>query len=193
MLEMKIKNTRIQLDFSFFAVLTLFFMLDNTSFGIAALAACGIHECSHILAMTLFGIPAEEITFYGAGIRISSPMADNASGVPRLIILAAGCAANFLAAFVYRFLGNDAAAAINLLTGLFNLLPLGEHDGAEMVKMLLIRICRPEKVDSAMKAVRIITALLAGGLLLFFGRGASFTLITTIIYILVVSFVQYKF
>lgn len=193
MLELKIKNTRIQLDFSFFAVLTLFFMLDNTSFGIAALAACGIHECSHIMVMTLLGIPAEEITFYGAGIRISSPVADNAKGLRRLTILAVGCAANFVAALVYRLSGNDAAAAINLLTGLFNLLPIGEHDGAEMVKMLLIKICRPEKVDSAMRIVRIITALLVGVLLLLFGRGMSFTLIIIIMYILYVSFVQQKF
>lgn len=190
MLELKIKKTRIRLDFSFFAVLTLFLMLDNTSFGIAALAACGIHEFSHLLVMTFCGIPAEEITFYGAGVRISSPQVNNARMIPRLAILAAGCLANFLAAIVYLLTGNEAAAAINLLTGAFNLLPIGEHDGAEILKMFLIKICRPEKVDKAIRVVGIVTALFAGGAVLFLGREASFTLLTTLLYILVVSFKQ---
>lgn len=193
MLELKIRKTRIRLDFSFFAVLTLFLMLDNTSFGIAALAACGIHEFSHLLVMTFCGIPAEEITFYGAGVRISSPKADKARTVPKLCVLAAGCAANFLVSAAYWFYGNDAAAVINLLTGVFNLLPIGEHDGAEMMKMLLIKTCRPEKVDKAIRTVGIVTALAAGGALLIFGRGASFTLLTTLVYFLAVSFKRQNF
>lgn len=108
--------------------------------------------------------------------------------ISRLAILAAGCLANFLAAIMYWLFRNDAAATINLLTGAFNLLPIGEHDGAEMMKMLLIKVCRPEKVDKAIRVAEITTALFTGGVVLLFGRGASFTLLTTLLYILVVSF-----
>ncbi len=184
---MKLKNTRIRLDFSFFAVVALFLMLDNTSFGIAALAACGIHEFSHLLVMTICGIPAEIVTFYGAGIRITSPRTETAKPFVRALVLSAGCAANFIAAVLYSLSGNDAAAAINLLTGAFNLLPIGELDGAAMLKMLLIRACRPERVDKTLKAVRIATVALLAGAVLLAGRGVSFTLLTTVVYILIVG------
>lgn len=163
-------------------------MLDNTNFGIAALAACGIHEFSHLLVMTFCGIPAEEITFYGAGVRISSPQVNKARTIPRLAILGAGCLANFLVAIVYWFACNDAAATINLLTGAFNLLPIGEHDGAEIMKMFLIRTCRPEKLDKSIRFVGIVAALFAGSVVLLLGRGTSFIFLTTLLYILVVSF-----
>ncbi len=187
MLELKLRKTRIRLDFSFFAVVALFLMLDNTSFGIAALAACGIHEFSHLLVMTICGIPAEVVTFYGAGIRITSPRTETAKPFVRVLVLSAGCAANFIAAVLYSLSGNDAAAAINLLTGAFNLLPIGELDGAAMLKMLLIHVCRPEKVDKTLKAVRIATVVLLVGAVLLAGRGVSFTLITTVVYILIVG------
>jgi len=187
MLELKLRKTRIRLDFSFFAVVALFLMLDNTSFGIAALAACGIHEFSHLLVMTICGIPAEVVTFYGAGIRITSPQTDTARPLVRVLVLSAGCAANFIATVLYSLSGNDAAAAINLLTGAFNLLPIGELDGAAMLKMLLIHVCRPEKVDRALKVVRITTVVLLVGAVLLTGRSISFTLLTTVLYILAVG------
>ncbi len=184
---MKLGKTRVRLDFSFFAVVALFLMLDNTSFGIAALAACGIHEFSHLLIMTICGIPAEIVTFYGAGIRITSPRTENAKPFVKVLVLSAGCAANFIAAVLYSISGNDAAAAINLLTGAFNLLPMGELDGAAMLKMLLIYHCRPERVDKTLKAVRIVTVLLLVGAVLLTGRSVSFTLLTTVVYIVAVS------
>ncbi len=187
MVELKLKKTVLRLDFSFFAVVALFLLLDNTSFGIAALAACGIHEFSHLLVMTICGIPAEIVTFYGAGIRITSPRTETARPLVRVLVLSAGCAANFIAAVLYSLSGNDAAAAINLLTGAFNLLPIGELDGAAMLKMFLIHVCRPEKVDGALKAVRITTIVLLVGAVLFAGKGVSFTLLTTILYIVAVG------
>ena len=187
MITIKLKNTQILMDFSFFAVIAMFLILDGSGFGIAALAACGLHELSHFAVMTLFGIEADSITFYGAGIRISSGQTDRAKLSVRLAVLIAGCAANFMAAGIFYTLGNHAAAAINLFTGIFNLLPLGELDGAAIFKMLAIRICRPENVDRALKAVSVISAvIIALTAVMFFGE-ISFTLITTALYIIIVS------
>ena len=185
MLELKFKNTQICLDFSFFAVLTLFLMFYNTNFGVVALAACGIHEFSHLLAMTICRVKVQKITFYGAGVRISSPQTDNSPTWVRLTVLSAGCTANFIAAVVYWVHGNEAAAMINLLTGVFNLLPIGEHDGAELIKMLLIKICRPENVDKIMRYISISTELFLTGLILFSGNRVPFVVITTLLYILI--------
>ena len=187
MIELRLKQTQVRLDFSFFAVITLFLLLDDSGFGIAALCACGLHELAHLSLMLLFGITADKITFYGAGIRISSDSTDRAKPFAKALILSAGCAANFIAAAVFRFLGNDAAAAINLFTGIFNLLPLGELDGASLLKMLAIRVCRPENVDKVTKAAGMISVALAAATAIFFVGEFPFTLITTALYIFFIS------
>lgn len=188
MIELKLRKTLLRLDFSFFAVVALYMILDSSGLGVSALAACGLHELSHLIVMTLFNIPADEITFYGAGIKITSPKTDEKGGIARVLILLAGCAANFSLALLFWRFGNFTASAINLCIGIFNLLPLGELDGAMLLKMLLIKICKPENVDKYMKASSIVSGaavVLAVGLL---GQGNfSFTLITTLIYVIIVE------
>lgn len=186
MIELKINKTALRLDFSFFAVVALFLMFDTTGFGITALAACAAHELAHMLVMAIFGIFAREITFYGAGIRITAPM-ERASERVRAAVLAAGCAANFLLAALMSSLGQPYAAAVNLFTGAFNLLPFGELDGAELLKMLLIRLCKPENVDRISRTVGAGFAALCIGAVLWLGRGVSFTLLTTALYFIIVS------
>jgi len=187
MVELKFKQTALRLDFSFFAVIALFLWLDNSGFGLMALSACALHELAHMLVMAVFGIFADEITFYGAGIRISSARTEIADSVVRSLILSAGCAANFvLSVFFLRF-GQPEAAAINLFTGIFNLMPIGELDGAGLLKILLIRVCKPENVDRTMKAVGAVFSAICAAAVVFLGRGVSFTLITTALYFIIVS------
>lgn len=186
MIELKLKHTRLRLDFSFFAAISLFLFLDNTGFGMAALCACVLHELSHFAVMAAFGIAPDAITFYGAGIRITSAKTESSGTAARVLILAAGCGANFAAAALLRSSGNMAAAAINLFTGIFNLLPIGELDGAALLKMLFIRLCRPENVDRHMKAAGILSAVVIVAAVALSGGGASFTLITTALYLIII-------
>ncbi len=79
------------MDFSFFAVIALFLLLDNTGFGVMALAACAVHELAHMFVMAMFGIFADEITFYGAGIRITSARTEFAKPAVKVLVLSAGC------------------------------------------------------------------------------------------------------
>lgn len=187
MIELKLKKTALRLDFSFFAVIALFLWLDSSGFGIMALTACGLHELAHMLVMSLFGIFADEITFYGAGIRISSARTEFANPVVKSLILSAGCAANFVFTVFFWQLGILEFAAINLFTGIFNLFPIGELDGAGLLKLLLIRVCRPEKIDVTMRASGAVFSVICIAVIVFFGKGISFTLITTALYFIIVS------
>lgn len=186
MIEFKIKNMLLRLDFSFFAVLSLFLFLDNSGFGIAALCACGLHELSHFAVMTAFGIAPETVTFYGAGIRITSLKTENSKATARALILAAGCAANFAAAIAFWASGESAAAVINLFVGAFNLLPIGELDGAALLKMLLIKRCRPENIDRYMRYAGFLSAAAIAGTVTAAGGGVSFSLVSTALYIIIV-------
>lgn len=186
MIEFMIGNTMLRLDFSFFAAMSIFLFFDDSGFGMSALCACGLHELSHLTVMTAFGITPEAVTFYGAGIRITSPETENSGTAARAIILSAGCAANFSASFLLWIIGNSAAAAINLFTGLFNLLPIGELDGAALLKTLLIKRCKAENIDKYMKLAGILSAAAIAGAVWLVGGGVSFTLITTALYVIIV-------
>ncbi len=186
MIELKLKKTLLRLDFSFFAVVALFLFWDGSGFGIAALTACAVHELSHLAVMTAFGIAPEAVTFYGAGIRITSARTEYAAMTARVLILAAGCAANFAAAVLFWISGQFPAAAINLFTGIFNLLPLGELDGAALLKTLFIKKCRPENVDHFMRISGLVSAVLIMIAVIAAGGGVSFTLVTTLLYIIIV-------
>lgn len=187
MIELKLKKTALRLDFSFFAVIALFLLLDTTGFGLMALLACALHELAHILVMAIFGISVDEITFYGAGIRISAAKTEFSKPAVRALILSAGCAANFVLAVIFGQSGQHEAAAINLFTGIFNLLPIGELDGAGLLKLLLFRVCRAEKIDDIMRTMGAVFSVICIFVIVLFGRGISFTLITTALYFIIVS------
>lgn len=187
MVEMKLKRTVLCLDFSFFAVIALYLLLDESGFGIAALAACAMHETAHFIAMAVFGVPAERVTFYGAGIRIRSSGVEYVKPIRKAVILSAGCFVNFAASFVFQSLGEYGACAVNLFTGIFNLLPLGELDGAGLLKMLVIRCCKAENVDKVMRAAGIVSAAFCAAVVLAVGGEVSLTLITTALYIIFMS------
>ena len=72
MIEFKLKRTALRLDFTFPLVLAVFFWLDREGFGLVALAVCAAHELAHLAVMAACGIIPESVTFYGAGIRITS-------------------------------------------------------------------------------------------------------------------------
>lgn len=189
MLELKLRKTVLCLDFSFFAVIALYLLLDESGFGIAALWACALHETAHFAAMALFGVPAERVTLYGAGIRITSSL-ERVPPLRRAVILSAGCLANFAAAFAFWRLGELPVFAVELFTGIFNLLPLGALDGAALLKMLVIKRCKAENVDMVMKIASVISAALVAAAVIFVGGAASFTLITTALYIIILSGTQ---
>lgn len=190
MVELKLKRTVLRLDFSFFAVIAVYLLLDESGFGLAALAACAMHETAHFIAMLVFGVPAERVTLYGAGIRITSSQIEYTNPLRKAVILSAGCLVNFAAAFVFWRLGEMGACAVNLFTGLFNLLPVGELDGAGLLKMFLIRRCKAEKIDRIMKLASGLSAAVCAAFFIAVGGAVPFTLITTAIYIIILSGTQ---
>lgn len=174
------------MDFSFFAVIALFMLFDEDCFGLTALICCVLHELAHLIVMLILGIPAEVITFYGAGIRITSLRIEYEKPSRRVLVLAAGCTMNFLCAMIFSRLGYDLAAAISLFTGIFNLLPIGELDGAAIIKMLIIRACKPENVDRIMKVIGVIAAFFCAAAVIAAG-GYSVTLPITVAYLITIS------
>ena len=141
MLELRLCNTALRLDFSFFAVLSLFFFFDSTGTGQLSLCACACHELGHLAVMTAVGARVDSLTFYGAGIRIGARLDDLKSG-ERAAVLAAGCAVNLLLCAAALLCGSVRFAAVNLMLGAFNLLPVGALDGAQLLALATARLAQ---------------------------------------------------
>lgn len=196
MIELKLKRTALRWDFSFFAVLAVFFWLDSSGFGLAALLLCAAHELAHLAVMRLLSITPESVTFYGAGIRISAPETESRSLSEQAAVYSAGCTMNFLLAGIMYALPDvgitgmqylDKVGTVSLFTGLFNLLPLGEFDGRRLLKLLFIAVLKPENIDTALRISGILSAVICAAAVIAFGRGAGFTLMTTALYLLLMS------
>ena len=187
MIELNLPRTSLRWDFSFFAVLALFFSLDSTGFGLTALGICAAHELAHLAVMLFCGIIPECVTFYGAGIRITSAETERHSPAEQVAVYGAGCAMNFLLAAALFAAGKSYPAAVSLSCGLFNLLPVGEFDGRRLLKLLLIRLLPAERVDAALRLCAVLSSVAAAGLLFIAGGRFSPTLVLTAAYLLFMS------
>ncbi len=168
MIELCFKQTKLRVDFSFFAVLTVFLLCDRQGFGLWAIAACTAHELSHLLVMRCLQIPARSITLYGAGAMITSPETERAALWKQAAVYSAGIVMNLVFAAALSLFGFWRGAAVSLMTGLFNLLPLGEFDGARLLKLAAIRLAQPQHVAPAERignaASLAVLALVAGAM-----------------------------
>ena len=136
----EIKGVKLRLCFSFPAVLSLSFLMGEGNSGklLVMLACCALHECGHIAATLLCGCKPGELTLYGGGIKLTTPVRLN-SFKKDIFILASGCGVNFLLAFASCLVKGELTffAQVNLLLGGFNLLPVGYLDGGKMLELVL--------------------------------------------------------
>lgn len=165
MIELRLfGGMRIRLDFTFFAVLLLFVLLDRSGYALMGIAACLLHELGHVLAMAACGCRPERMDFYGAGIRITSHDEYRLSTQRQVIVLAAGSVTNLLCATLLLTLGEGVRiqvfAVMHVLVGIFNLFPVPAFDGGRLLLMLLMRVFSPDHAESVVRTVGILFSLL---------------------------------
>lgn len=187
MIEIKLRRTALRWDFSFFAVLAVFFRLDSSGFGVTALAVCAAHELAHLAVMLIFGIKPESLTFYGAGIRITAPDVESRSRGVQAAVYSAGCVMNFLLAAVLLYAGLPRGAAVSLFTGCFNLLPVGEFDGRRLLRLAVVSHAPPERVDVIMLLCAVLSAVSFAVAVIACAGRVSPTLLITSAYIVIMS------
>lgn len=186
MIEFSIGTTKLRLDFSFFAVIAVFLLLDKGGAGTLGIIACCAHELAHIITMRFFRIRVDSLTLYGAGMKLSAKELDFAPVHARFAVLGAGAAMNLALAAVLAGIGCPLASAVNLLTALFNLLPFAQLDGAEMLKLAVLTFGKPEQVDRAARVGNVLSLLIISAAIVLFGRHISITLASTVVYMLVI-------
>lgn len=136
--------------------------------------------------MIFFKASPNKIIFYGGGIKII-PNTRILRRNNEIIILLAGCTFNFLIAFIciklkffYQF------AALNMIIGIFNLLPFKAFDGGQVLEKLF---CDTENAK-LVGTYKILRTLCCIGVILFgiyisILYGINLSLMVTILYIII--------
>lgn len=167
--KFKFLGTKIYISFLFCAVLCLMLAVDRTGLIIPTLFAVFIHESGHLLAMWAADCQPKEIKLIPTSVQIIRNFTEKPHG--EAIITLCGPLANFVIFIVlfinYSIFKNEQTllfAIINLVMGLYNMLPVSQLDGGDLLVYLL---CRKFDIYKSESIVRIITVIFALLIFLF--------------------------
>lgn len=183
MFDFSFRGTRIVFCFSFVAVAVICILLYDEAVIYLSLASSLAHEAGHLAFMKLFGVRIREIKFYGGGIGISA--ADEPLSYPKQILIACGGVLINLLLCIMSYSFSKTLFYINLALAIFNLLPIGYLDGAEIVSLSVHRFPRSEKVFALIKIIAV-AGISAIGLYIAV-KGASISALITVLFLVAAS------
>lgn len=190
MLSFKFFKANISLSFSFFAIIAILILFDKSNYALLGLIACIVHELGHIAVMFLFSVSPKQIVFYGAGIKIVPDFKNNTTIFQDFLILIAGSTTNLIIFAVLYPLSADnfvmaLFATINLVIGIFNLIPFKHFDGGRIIDLILFSSSSHDtlKIRKAIRILSIILLVILGVVFAIFQYG-NISLFLTIGYII---------
>ena len=160
-------GTDIYISFIFIALITLMLATDKTGLALPMFFSVFIHETGHLFAMWLLDCAPKSIRLIPASVQITRSISNHYKS--DIIIALMGPVVNIflfgVLYFNYTCFKNKITliyALINLIIGVFNMLPVTGLDGGTVLFSVL---ARKFDFNRSMLILRVITALLA---ILFF-------------------------
>lgn len=153
-----------------FAVTVTFLLtIDRTGILLPMLAATFIHELGHIVAMKLLGAAPKQVILQPCSVIIVNRFPSQVD-TGDLIVSLSGPLANIIAALplyiAFRLTGNVVFAnwyAVQIITAVFNLIPVFGLDGGKILLVIAGKILGSEK---AVTLLKIVSLLFAGALII---------------------------
>lgn len=164
MMKIRILGINIKVSFLFCAIISVLILCDTTGMIIPMLIAVFLHELGHLLVMKYFGCAPNEIKLIPGGIRIVSPVCAEKHSI---LISLSGPLLNLIIFTVVYFsssvLGVDYYldfAFINLVYGIFNLLPFYSLDGGSIIEEIISTKFGTIKAQKILKLITVVGAVL---------------------------------
>ena len=179
------QRLRISCDKYSILMLVTMCLQGHTAQTISLLGAAALHECGHLLATRIFGIPLASlhISVLGARLELRDPLL---SYRREWLLCAAGPIFSFLCGGIatwlaeYGILSEELRlfAMISLALGTVNLLPIGWLDGGRMFRAMCQQILPQQVAEGVLKLVSFVffLALWMTSLYLLLRAGNSLTL-----------------
>lgn len=173
--EKRIKGCAIQVHFSFFAMMafvTLFTGLSDTGWIFLFVL---LHECGHLVLLLHTHAPLARVRISGLGIEIALQPGKHLLPKQGAWVALAGPSVNLLLAWgSWLLCGPESAACrLNMILGLFHLLPIVPLDGGLALKALLSTKLTPglaDRVSFWLSLVFLLPVAVAGFLLLLYTK-----------------------
>ena len=156
-------GTRIYISFLFSATLSFMLATDRTGLVIPTLFAVLVHEAGHLIAMWAGDCAPKEIRLIPASVQIVEGF-PRSQAVQASVIICGPLANVAVAVSLYLnfyLSGSDMSlrfCLLNAVLAAFNMLPVSGLDGGRLLCMF---ICRFTDLYTALKTVRITTAVLS--------------------------------
>lgn len=158
-----VNETRYKIDFTFALTVTLMLLLCSEETVIISLFSSMLHETGHLMFMFIFRQKVSCVTFGSFGVRIDRQITTQLSYKKEAIIAFGGIMINFLIAFLgylyYYLIDSNFAlklTMVNIIIGLFNMIPIEVLDMGRVIKYSLMSIRKD--IDSD-RILSIISAL----------------------------------
>lgn len=177
-MRFKIFGTEFYISFLFAAVITALLAFDRTGYALPLLFAVGMHEAGHLTAMWILGCAPKRIRLVPAAVEITSGFGRGRRH--EITVALCGPAVNIILFFIlwfnYAAFGGELSlycGLINLLIGIFNLLPVTGLDGGTVLECLLVKKLEFRRARLVMRILNLSFAAAAAALgvtLAFMGR-----------------------
>ncbi len=163
-MKFNIFGTQFYISFFFAAAITILLASDRTGLMLPSLFAVMVHELAHLFIMWVLDCAPKSVRLIPASIQINSKFSFQYKN--DILIAVAGPLANLLLClclyFNYAAFGNMTVlyyAGLNLIYGVFNLLPVKGLDGGTILHALLCKFKGPNKAAVVMKIITLSLAV----------------------------------
>lgn len=189
-MTLRIFGIDLTFSFWFFAVILAVLLTGREVLAFYMLLPVAVHECGHLLAMALFGIRIESVSFTAFSIDIRRDKWATASYGRDIAAALGGVAANLLFAlalylFAFKSMRVMLLISVNLALAAFNLMPVGSLDGGQAFRLLLERRGSPARAYRVSRACSflLLAPLFAFSILLLLRGIANLSLLLACLYL----------
>ncbi len=196
-MRIRLFGTEIYLSLLFMGSVTLMLAFDKTGLILPTLFAVFLHEIGHLFIMWARGLSPKRIKLIPASVQITNSFSRGYSN--DIVIALAGPMVNFLFFgvfyynyFLYKNTQTLCFSLLNLIIGVYNLLPLKGLDGGTVLNAVLCRFIEVNRAELILKAVSVAfgIAVIFVAVTLHFHDKLNLSLYIMGIYILVMSLMK---
>lgn len=157
MVKYRLGKVDFAFSFWFFAELACFALLESGALALYLLLPVAVHELGHLIAMRACRVEVRAVSFTAFGVDIRREGGCAVGYGREAAVCLGGVAANLLFALALYLLPFETMrirflAASNLAVASFNLAPIGDLDGGQLVKLLAARFFSPAAARNISRA-----------------------------------------